>query len=155
MITDDQKQAYLDALARTGVRKTACAEAGISYGTIYQHRKSDQAFAEAEALAEDEAADELVAEARRRALDGVEQEHFTKDGSAYSITKYSDVLLIFLLKGARPDVYADRSKAELSGPNGQPLQPDSVSPTATAARIVALIDEARRRREASSDDLLQ
>jgi hypothetical protein len=45
----------------------------------------------------------LEKEARRRAFAG------------------SDILLIFLLKGARPHVYRDNAKIEMSGPDGVPL----------------------------------
>jgi hypothetical protein len=36
--------------------------------------------------------------------------------------EYSDNLLMFLLKAAKPDKYKDRFSSELSGPDGKPVQ---------------------------------
>ena len=63
--------------------------------------------------------------------------------------QYSDSLLTLLLKGAKPDKYADRQKSEISNPDGS-LQPDS---TAAAAHIAAILNLARARRN-GEDDLL-
>lgn len=41
---------------------------------------------------------------------------------ALSIRRYSDTLLIFLLKGAKPEKYKDRSTAEISSPTGKPIK---------------------------------
>lgn len=41
---------------------------------------------------------------------------------ALSIRRYSDVLLIFLLKGGRPEKYKDRTSAEISSPAGKPIK---------------------------------
>ena len=51
----------------------------------------------------------LEREARRRAVEGVEEPvgFYKGEPSAY-VRKYSDTLLIFLMKGARPDKYRDR-----------------------------------------------
>lgn len=152
-ITDDQLQTYLDELAECGIKLDACKAAGISYAVTSARRKSDPDFAAAEELAEQEAAEVLVREARRRAIDGVESTRYTKDGTQYFETRYSDTLLIFLLKGLRPDTYADRNKSELSAPGGAPLlQPENT--TEAAARMIAILDAARRRRTADDDDLM-
>ena len=46
-------------------------------------------------------------EARIRAMFGVKQPVFYKGEVCGSVRKYSDVLLIFLLKGLRPEVYRE------------------------------------------------
>jgi hypothetical protein len=42
------------------------------------------------------------------------------------VREYSDTLLIFLLKGARPQKYRDNVRQEVSGPNGAPLIPTKI-----------------------------
>lgn len=66
------------------------------------------------------------------------------DGSLkfLTVTKYSDTLLMFVLKGNRRRLYGD--KTELMGDNGQPIQIDTVK---KASRIAALLEMARQRRE--------
>jgi hypothetical protein len=59
--------------------------------------------------AEDAAADKIEAEAFRRAVEGVEKPvgwHKGKPGGY--VREYSDTLLIFLLKGLRPERYKER-----------------------------------------------
>ena len=47
-------------------------------------------------------------EAFRRALDGVEEPIFHRGVQVGSVTKYSDNLLQFLLRGRRPNVYGNQ-----------------------------------------------
>ena len=68
--------------------------AGIDWSTAYRSRRRSPRFAAQWDAAIEEAADELEAEARRRAM------------------ATSDTLLIFLLKGARPERYRDRQLVE-------------------------------------------
>lgn len=152
--TDDQrKQAYLDALASNGVKTTSARVAGISYGLLCKWRLNDAAFKEAEELAYEEAADLLEAEAYRRAYEGVTNTKYAGAGEnirEYEETKYSDTLTMFLLKGMRPDKYRERTSTELSGPGGNPVELDS---TAAAARLAAILEAARHRKDADSDPL--
>ena len=69
--TDTELQLYLDDLARHGNVTKAARAAGMRLKTVLQYRKADKDFAEAEELAQQEAADVLEAEAWRRAHDGV------------------------------------------------------------------------------------
>ena len=74
-------------------------------------------FADAQAAANDR----LEAEARRRAVQGVEKVKFFKgapimlNGKPYTEHEYSDRLLEFLLKGELHDKYAERKKVETTG----------------------------------------
>lgn len=74
--------------------------------------------------ATDEAADLLEEEARRRAVEGVFRFKFDKNGNPlvdprtsepYQELEYSDTLLIFLLKGARPEKFCDRQRVFQEG----------------------------------------
>jgi len=95
-----KKPGALAALRKTGNISASCRAADISRTTFYNWRKNDEDFAAAVLVAMEDAVDVLEAEARRRALVG------------------SDTLLIFLLKGAKPEVYRERHQVEHSGEVG-------------------------------------
>lgn len=146
--TDDEKQKFLDELAICGVITTAALRAQVTTRAVRDWRAKDPQFAEGFADAMEQAADALEAEARRRAHDGVERERVIGSGeNARFITEYqySDQLLMFLLKGAKPDKFAERSKSEVSGPDGGPLTPAACD-ASSAARLAAIFEEARLRK---------
>lgn len=58
--------------------------------------------------AREEACDTLEAEAMRRAVQGFEQPVYHKGVKCGTVRKYSDALLMFLLKSARAFKFADR-----------------------------------------------
>jgi hypothetical protein len=62
-----------------------------------------------------EAADLLEDEAFRRAHQGIDKPVFQGKELVGVIREYSDTLLIFLLKGCRPDKYRDRVDTRQSG----------------------------------------
>lgn len=64
---------FLEALADTGNVSQACRSAGVSTTTVYALKKKDADFAAAWDQAEEDAADTLEAEARRRAVQGVQE----------------------------------------------------------------------------------
>ncbi len=63
-------------------------------------------------------ADLLEDEAVRRAKDGVEEPVYQGGKLVGHVQKYSDTLLIFLLKGAKPEKFRERSQHEFSGEDG-------------------------------------
>lgn len=101
------KADFLESFAQTGNVSASCRAAGIHRSTVYQWQEIDDQFAAAFRQAEIEAVDALETEARRRAT-GYDTTIVDKDGAEHTVTKYSDVLLIFLLKGARPEKYRDQ-----------------------------------------------
>lgn len=126
-IRSAKKRAFLAALVETGGnRRAACIAAKVDKSTPYTRQwKEDRAFQDALELALEMGVDYLEAEALRRAVQGVEEPvgwHKGKAGG--TVTRYSDTLLIFLLKGAKPQKYADRHK--VSGDEGPPIQFDDV-----------------------------
>lgn len=76
-------------------------------------------YAAAFADAQDDAADSLEAEATRRARLGVSEPIYQGGKLVGYKRNFSDTLLIFLLKGLRPEKFKDRH--EHSGPGGTPL----------------------------------
>src|SRR5690606_18484748 len=74
----------------------------------YRLRKEDPDFAAAWDEAMEQASDALEVEARRRAIEGWDEPVFYQGMETGMVRKFSDTLLIFLLKGARPEKYRDR-----------------------------------------------
>lgn len=81
----------------------------------YYWLKVDPLYAEKFAEAKRMAGDFLEDEAIRRATEGVTRTVFYKDAPIAEETDYSDTLLIFLLKGAKPEQYKDRYQIEHKG----------------------------------------
>lgn len=102
-----KKDAFLAAYAECGNVTVAAEQAGICRTQHYAWMKDDPAYAEQFATAEDMAVDRLEQEARRRAVGGVDEPVFYQGTVVGYIKKYSDTLLIFLLKGLRPEKYRD------------------------------------------------
>lgn len=133
----DWRQPFLHELAATGIVSAACAEAGIDRHTAYMRRKKDEKFRRQWRAALDDAADLLEREARRRAEQGVDEPvvyqgvlagqwideagnpcQHNAPGAKFvplTIKRYSDALMMFLLRGARPKKYRDRVNMQHSG----------------------------------------
>lgn len=125
----DWKALFLANLAETGNVKLAADGAKVSRQSAYNHREDNKDFAARWDSAVDEAMDLLEAEARRRAVVGVDdpviyegklcgvwvddkgrQVSENTPGATLiplTVKKYSDTLLIFLLKGGRPQKFRD------------------------------------------------
>lgn len=108
-----KRKLFLEELARSGNVSAAANFAGLARNDFYDVRKEDPEFAAAWETAIEQAADALELEAHRRGHDGVDEPVFgrvekDRDGEIGTIRKYSDTLLIFLLKGVKPDKYRER-----------------------------------------------
>ena len=118
--TPKKRAAFLAELAARGNVSDAAAAAGVPRQTVYDWRAADSDFAAAWDDALDQAADTMEREAFRRAVEGVEETVYGRvdrysDGEIGKVRKYSDTLLIFLLKGARPEKYRERQQVEHTG----------------------------------------
>ena len=116
------KTRFISALEKTGVVGLAARAAGVSRQTVYTHIKKDEDFAAEFDRAVEDSADRLEAEAVRRAVEGVEEPVFGKleganagTGEVGTIRRYSDTLLIFMLKGRKPDVFRERVDHTVKG----------------------------------------
>ncbi len=106
--TPKKVEAFLDGLS-AGLSVTgACEQAVIGRRTVYEWREQDPDFAANWDAALEAGTDILEDEARRRAVEGVEEPVFYQGKPVGQVRKYSDVLLIFLLKGRRPEKFKDR-----------------------------------------------
>jgi len=104
------KKVYLEALKRTGSNIAACKEIGIHRNTPYGWAENDGEFAEqmktARTMGEQGIADELEQEAHRRAM-GYEVPQWFQGKIVGKTPMYSDNLLMFTLKGLRPEKYKE------------------------------------------------
>lgn len=116
-LTPERQSAFLAALSSSGGNVSrACEAIDVARITAYKWRDNDPEFAQAWEHAKQIGADVLEDEAIRRAREGVPEPVFYKGKKLRAtVTKYSDTLLIFLLKGARPDKYRDNAKIEHTG----------------------------------------
>ncbi len=102
------KKDFLPEFAKSGTVTHAAQSVGVGRRTVYDWLAKDAEFREAFAEAEQQAIDSLEREAVRRALDGTDEPVYQGGKQVGSIRKYSDTLLIFLLKGNRPSKYRER-----------------------------------------------
>lgn len=109
-----KKRAFLAAYRLCGSITKAAEISDIARKTHYEWMK-DEDYQRAFADAHEEAGDYLEQEARRRAVDGVDEPVFYKGKKCGEVTKYSDTLLIFLLNGLKPEKYKQRTTTEHSG----------------------------------------
>jgi hypothetical protein len=112
--TLNRKKRFLQMYEKLG-NATATAEAtGISRYTHIEWLKRSESYRKAFELADDAATEMLEKEAIRRAVEGREEDVYYNGQKVGTVKKYSDVLLIFLLKSKRPDVYRERYDARLT-----------------------------------------
>ena len=108
-LTGARREGFLKAVAETGNITAAVELAGTSRTRVYELRKVDEDFRAAWDEAENSASDKLEAEAWRRAVDGVQEPLISAgkivrddDGQPIAVRRYSDNLLLALLKAHRP-----------------------------------------------------
>jgi hypothetical protein len=116
-LTRERQERFLKALAETGIVSAAVEIAGSSRTRVYELRKRDPGFSAGWEEAEERAADALEAEAC--AVTGVPEPLVSAgkvvrddDGQPIAIRRYSDTLMIALLKARRPERFKDRAVVE-------------------------------------------
>lgn len=129
--------AFLATLGRTGNVWLSCRTADVPRSVVYDRRRNYPEFKAAWREALQNAADLLEAEARRRAEAGVERPVIHRgqlslrtvdaegrdvppgtEGAQHiplTVRRYSDPLMVLLLKGAKKRKYRDRSETEFKG----------------------------------------
>ena len=101
------QQGFLAAFAESASVSHAASAAKCDR-TRHYHWLKNAAYAEAFSVAQATAVEALEKEARRRAIEGTREPIFYRGEEVGDRIKYSDLLLIFLLKAARPETYRDR-----------------------------------------------
>jgi len=110
-----KKEAFLEAYTRIGTVSGGAKGAGVDRRTIYKWLEKDKEFGSRFEEAKETVTDDLEQEARRRAYEGIDKGVYWQGQLCDTIKEYSDTLLIFLLKGNRPEKYRERLQTELSG----------------------------------------
>lgn len=111
---DKRKAAFIAAYAECGGSITNAAKSvGVNRATPYGWLKDDPDFAQALEEAKAQAVEVLETEAIRRAVEGVEEPYYQRGQVVGSVRRYSDNLLMFLLRGMAPQKYRDRSSVEV------------------------------------------
>ncbi len=92
----------------TASRSRACVTANISEPLLHTWEDAYPGFIEVYRIIKESAIEDLISEARRRAFQGVlKPVGFYKGAPAALVREYSDNLIMFLIKAARPE-YRDR-----------------------------------------------
>jgi hypothetical protein len=108
-----ERETFLAGLAAGWSITHAAKLAGRERRRFYDLRGRDEAFAVAWDEAIESGTEALEDEARRRAVDGWEENVYQQGELAGTVRRYSDGLLTFLLKGRRPEKYRDTAAVQL------------------------------------------
>lgn len=114
-MTPEKRRTFCKELAETANVSKSAKKIGVSRTRVYEIRKEDSVFAEQWDEAVDRGVDALEEEARRRAYKGTNKPVFYQGVECGTIREYSDTLMIFLLKAARPEKYRERHEVEHTG----------------------------------------
>lgn len=113
--TEDQRRAkarFIASFRKEGIVNVAVAAAGWrARSTAKRHRDIDPNFAAAWREAREDAADALEREARRRAVEGVDEPIYYKGEEVGTVRRYSDRLLEYLLGATRPEKFRPHYEA--------------------------------------------
>lgn len=103
---------FLAQIEVTGNVTIACKKAKVPRKTIYNWLGNDADFKVLYEVSVIIGIELLEDEAQRRALHGVKKPIYQGGKKVGYVQEYSDTLLIFLLKGKKPEVYKDRSEVK-------------------------------------------
>ena len=130
-----KKAPFLAAFRRTASVRRAAAAVKIDRTMHYRWLAEDPTYAAAFEKAREEAAQVLEDEAVRRAYEGIRKPVFYQGEVVDYVFEYDTALLMFLLRGWRPDRYRERT--ELTGPDGGPIEVDIVDRLKAARKRLA------------------
>ena len=126
---DDLKERFLKQFEGNGRLAESCAAVGISPDTVRAHRKAHAEFD----IRYEEALltyrDSLEAEAHRRAVTGIPHNVYFKDQKLETEKRYSDTLLLAMLKAHRPE-YRDKGSLDLNVKGGVLVVPGRIEDVA-------------------------
>ena len=120
----EKQRRFIEVLADTGNVTRAARAVGMSRDSCYTLRRSPGAenFDRAWDAAIAAASRQLVDVAFERAIDGVEEPVFSKEGQRIaSRTRYNDRLLMFLMRAHAPAVYRHANRDQRDGDEALPV----------------------------------
>ncbi len=115
--TPERQRIFIAALADTGLVIEAAADAGMTARSAYQLRRAPgaESFARAWDMAIAQASRQLTDIAFARAINGIREPVFDRDGNICGMKrKINDRLLMFLLRHHRRDIYGVGTESVLS-----------------------------------------
>lgn len=113
--TPKKERVFLECLRAGHTVKHAGDTACLPHSTLYDRRNRDPEFAARWDASESEGSDVLEQEAFRRAVEGTDRPVYQGGDLVGVIREYSDTLLIFLLKGRKPNKFRERVDNTHSG----------------------------------------
>lgn len=116
---------FLLSLAKGDTIRQACETAGVDYSTAYSARGRDPDFFAQWDAAYEEGSDRLEEEAWRRAKEGTQEAVYFQGKVVGYQTRFSDQLLVELLRARRPDKYRQRQEVRHAG-DARPLTADDL-----------------------------
>ena len=123
-ISDIKKRAFLVQYALTGNFEQAASVAKVTVRTVYNwrhdFRDANGPFLVAVDQAQQMACDRMESELYRRAMEGIEEPVWHGGEIVGTTRRFSDTLLMFMMKANMPEKYTDRMQH--SGPDGGPMQ---------------------------------
>lgn len=118
--TPKKKAAFLKSLEETHIVTDAARAAGVHRSTVYDWYEKDPEFAKLWDETVERSTELLEREAYRRAAVGVEEPVFYQGKQVGKVKRFSDTLLMFLIKARKPDMY--RERVEHTGAGGGPVE---------------------------------
>lgn len=106
---------FLQAYEETGNIALSCRLSLCDRKVVYRKAARSQAFAELLEMAKAISVENLEIEAQRRAQIGNVEPVYQKGELAGYIRRYSDALMVLLLKALAPEKYTERQKIETTG----------------------------------------
>ena len=119
--TPKKDEKFLSHLAATADVTASARAAGYSRRSVYEWKEKDEAWHGSWEEAWRMGVDALEEEALRRGVGGVLEPVWHKGEIVGHRRKYSDNLLMFMLKGRRPNTFRDNASIEHSAQSGAPL----------------------------------
>lgn len=117
-----KKNAFLAAYSETGNITAACEVSDVGRATHYVWLDNDPEYAKAFQIAHEASIEKMELEARRRAIAGYEEPVYYQGAKVGTTRKYSDNLLMFMLKGAKPETYRENHVHQHTGANGGAIE---------------------------------
>lgn len=150
--TPAKRAAFLDALAGGSSIADAAKAASIGLRTAYNWRSDDDAFAADWDEAYAQGAEALEGEARRRAVDGVDEPVFHRGQIVGHTRKYSDTLLIMLMKARDPLRFCDKARtaALMRKWAGQDAKKGGNGSTSALASVIDALDQLAAQKAATA-----
>ena len=111
---------FLEHFAKTCNQAKSCELANINVNTVYEKRKADPEFEIRYQEAKARGWDVMEEIARKRAYTGYKEPVFYKGKKVAEVEKVSEPLMMFLLKGNKPETFRDRVETTLTNVSAGP-----------------------------------